>query len=71
MSPTTQALRSALADARRQAQRDKHEVICMIAESDFSAAQSPTGLQHHRDSGDVRAIVRPDEPILYCGLFPA
>ena len=71
MSPTTQALRSALADARRQAQRDKREVICVVAGSESSAMRSRTHMYDGRDLGDVRAIVRPDEPILYCGLFPA
>jgi len=70
MSPTTQALRNALADARNRAQRERREVICLIAEDDASVSC------HQRGPGEtdwlgIRAIVRPDEPILFCGVFPA
>jgi len=71
MSPTNQALKSALTDARREAQRDRHAVICVIFDNETAA----TSHHDHKDREialpGVRAIVRPDEPILYCGLFPA
>ena len=71
MNPTTQALSSALANARSRAQRENHEVICIIA-GEVTATMSPR--QRASDQAEahgIRAIVRPDEPILFCGLFPA
>ena len=75
MNPTTQALSSALANARSRAQRERHEVICLIAGENAVTSlpyQSDHGQRDHgrHEAQGIRAIVRPDEPILFCGLFP-
>lgn len=71
MSPTTQALKSALADARNRAQRERREVICPISGDDTAPTSRHQRGHAQPDLQGIRAIVRPDEPILFCGLFPA
>ena len=70
MSPTTQALSSTLADARSLAQREKHEVICLFAGDDTAPMVRAQRGHGHPEVRGIRAIVRPDEPILFCGVFP-
>jgi hypothetical protein len=70
MIPTTQALSSTLADARNRAQREKREVICLFAEDDTAPSSRDQRGHGHPGVQGIRAIVRPDEPVLFCGLFP-
>jgi hypothetical protein len=71
MSPTTEALRNTLAEARGRAQYEGREVICVIEKNGSSAAFRHQGSNGHAEPGAIRVIVRPDEPIVFWGLLPA
>ena len=68
MIPTTQTLRTALADARTRAQCERRDVICLVSAEEMTDAsrRGPRGGGPH----GIRVIVRPDEPVVFCGLFP-
>jgi hypothetical protein len=71
MSPSTQALSGTLAEARSRAQRDKCEVVCLFAGDDTAPVSRDQRGHGPPEPQGIRAIVRPDEPILFCGVFPA
>jgi hypothetical protein len=63
-----QTLRNTLADARIRAQYEGREVTCIVDENGMTeiTRRAPGVCGPHC----VRAVVRPDEPILFCGLLP-
>ena len=70
MVATTQALEAALSGARRQAQQMRKEVVCHLDNEQAAAGPGQPGHAIAGTSQQLVAIVRPDEPIVFCGLFP-
>jgi len=71
MNATTQTLRDTLADARRLAQTRGKEVICQLGGERTTSPPRDSSSPISRKPHGVVAIVRPDEPIVFCGLFPS
>jgi hypothetical protein len=71
MNATTQTLRDTLADARRLAQTRGKEVICELGGEQTTAPPGDGSGPISRNPHRLVAIVRPDEPIVYCGLLPS
>lgn len=71
MNATTQTLRDTLADARRLAQARGKEVICQLGGEQTTAHPRDSSSRISKNPNGVVAIVRPDEPIVFCGLFPS
>ena len=69
MSPATLEFKTALADAR--ADREGSSVVCYIANGRVAARSQAAGRSERQGQQTVQAIVRLDEPVLYCGWFPA
>lgn len=65
----TQTLRDTLADARRLAQARGKEVIVQLGGERTTARLEDGSNPIGRNPERVVAIVRPDEPIVFCGLF--
>jgi hypothetical protein len=71
MSPATLEFRTALANARARADREGRAVVCHIPNGRAASRLQAAGRSERQGHHTVQAIVRPDEPVLYCGLFPA
>jgi hypothetical protein len=71
MSPANLEFRTALANARARADREGRAVVCYLPNGGAAARSQAAGRSEGHGRQTVRAIVRPDEPVLYCGLFPA
>jgi hypothetical protein len=71
MSAATLEFKTALADARARADREGRAVACYIPNGRVAARSQAAGRSERQGQQTVQAIVRPDEPVLHCGLFPA
>ena len=68
---STLDLRNTLAAARRLAQARGEEVICQLSGEQTTARGGDSGNPISGSPHRVLAIVRPDEPIIFCGMFPS
>ena len=71
MSPANLEFRTALANARARADREGRAVVCYLPNGGAAARSQAAGRSESHRRQTVHAIVRPDEPVLYCGLFRA
>jgi hypothetical protein len=70
MSLAILQFRTALADARARSDRERRIVVCYLPIGGAVDHARVAETSQRRTQRAIQAIVRPDEPVLYCGLFP-